>query len=379
MDILQNINFVYDDENSIYLNSKHINNSSTTYNIENQQVELNVVNKDDVNIKQSYYHILSANNYKIFLFSVIFINNKNKGFTSRVGLFDKEINKEIDQYESGVYLEVKDYQLYFILKNKNKEHRINQTCFNYDTLNGLGKSMILLNDFTQINTFSIEFSNIQTNSIKLFYYCKGQKILLHKLTLCGSNYILKSLPIRFEISKDTDSIDTGKLSLINASFYTTEKYQIQKLLKSFYLNNIQITCGLSTNPIISFKLKNKFCRAVIKNFNYNVHISTQDPIVIQLYKNIDTTWFNTLSWTGINNTMLEYVKNTEEVNTTNAQLLHSSFLGIKLANLNSSMTSNQNYLSSNIEGQSDIFTITVKGIKPSKIMILISFEWYEYY
>lgn len=383
-----NINFAYDDEINNQLNKYIIGDAFSTYKNCNR-LNLTTVNQDDYIVIQSKeYFILPQTKTKKITLSVIFNNlDDTTGFTSRVGIFDDTNDKTVDTGGNGIFFELKDNNFYIVMRygeTNQTDIRIHQNCFSMDKLNGNGRSKYMLNSFNKLLTFIIEFENVLRDSIRFYILINNVPCLFHEIKFCNNLLAcFKSnlFPIRFSLEKTGNNENIATLTQGPLSIQINGEYKLYKQLKYHMIHdNLQKLCNKKDLSIsyFSIKLKDNYNRAVIRNFEPYIYIkgSILDLIIIQVYKN--PTFENELIWENKSNSMIQYSTTQTTINKDNAELITIMYMDSqnKIYNMNNKISDN-NILTSNIQGESDIFTVIITNMNTSTGKIHSSFNWIE--
>lgn len=385
-----NLNFVYDDENSSQLEQLVVGTASSAYNCCNS-VDLTVTEQNDYIVSQSkQYFILPSEKTKVVMLSAILNNLEDStGFTSRIGIFDDNDDKTVDTGGNGIFIELTDNILYVVVRHgctDQTDVKIEQSCFSHDRLDGSGPSKFKLTRFDQLLTFRIEFDNTLRSSIKFFIYHNNIPYLFHEFRVCPNyNFCFKPnlFPIRFSIEKTGDNPNQAVLTQGPSSIEIDSDYKLHKILKyhrvSTELEKICDKKFTSTTSVLSIKLKDAYNRAVITHFEPYIYSqdSSSNPLVIEVYKN--ATFTDELVWVDKSNSMIQYSITNTVMDISNAELVLVIYMdkNNKMYNQQDKSLCYENFLTSNIQGVSDIFTIVITNLQTQSGRVHISYSWVE--
>lgn len=384
---IDNVNNVYD-KNSYKYDEYAIGSSYSSF--VTPGVDMVVTNRGDYIVRQTKeYYIFESNRTKICMFTAILMkSDEPNGYITRVGLFDNHNDKTEDTGGNGIFFKLEDGKLCVCVRYGTIDQTdicICRDCFSHDKLDGYGPSKIRLTDFNQMLTFRIEFEGDNYSTIRWYIYVNGMPILInvysmyqHRDILIKSNY----LPIRYEITKTGDEPTIGILSQFNSSLQIVGCYNPQYLIKhETVLAEREAKFSVTSFPEAKFsiRLQKKYNRAVIRNLVANVYTNADvvAPIIISIVRNPIFTSHQP-EWIPKNNSLIEYDITACHIDYTNSEIIHVEYMNDQHFNNPNTKYSHNIILTSNIQGISDIFTITFKKIRNVQTCYA-TFNWLEYY
>lgn len=357
---------------------------------------------------------------------------------SRIGLFDDDSNfmsNLVPNYNSGngIFFQydstsnVNAYSnLSVVLRVKNNDIVVNQGNWNIDQANGLGPSGVTF-DVTNLNTFVFRFGTLPKSTIEAGFMHNGYVILVHEFQNQGHNFFTK-LPLRWELSQVADETISSGAQMIqtNTVVYSNEKHFIQPIQHSTICPDVNIPSAKEINSVarkdvvFHIRLNKNYIRSKIKLTKITLLNKHTDATIImwKLLKNASLKNLEYVSSTTLNpdgsidsqTTSSSTIDDTFEnlydtvsradilsLNTTQSYNLDSdtntihNYLDIDQAGILISsgfikgmtytdidMKNESNIILSDIQGQSDTYTLFVEYINsPADIQAVLSWDEYE--
>jgi hypothetical protein len=257
-----------------YLNNNFttIGNSTITNNIGDAEYKMSVNNTGDL-------VSLSSKQYGKYV----------AGYSSDVGIAIRMISSLVNDQEclwgyfddnNGYYFKKTSDNFYVCILNDGVETIISSTNFNYDKLDGTGKSRYNL-DFTKGNIYKIEFVWYGFGSIIFSVIGIVESfdtvIPIHIYTPSGSTSTKNShLPITVKLDNNTNNTSCD-IYVAGRQFSIIGNYKPIYRDNSAYITNI--TIGSTMLPLLSIKKKNLYTGIEIKTKQININSS--DPLYIE--------------------------------------------------------------------------------------------------
>lgn len=372
-----------------------IRGSATSIHNNLSYVEMKVFNKGDKVIRQSKeYFIYQSGKSKSCLFTgVLNVLDNTEGFVSRIGCFDDINDKKIDKTGNGIFFELVNNNFSIVLRSGNggfqNEIKIHQKNFSYDKLNGKGPSNKNIIIFDKYYLFSIDFHWLGAGVIRFFIYFDGKPFLLHVINnnnISAPYMKYGTLPIRYEIEKIEDNNRIGEMR------QSCSTIQIEGGYNPLYINtqeNILYRKPIKVNfsnfkSIFSIKLKDKYNRALVRDFQIKIFNQNNNTIFMGFIVNPVFLNHVNYNWIKKENSIIKYSLITEFIDENDLDYICSDYVsGNSTKTITSKLTlNNARPLTSNIEGYSDIFTVIVSSISKNKddySSIYCAFDWNEFY
>lgn len=377
-------------KNPIFIDEKLVGNG-TSIATTKSYIEMKVINENDKVIRQSkkYFPYQPGKSKLVLISGVLNVNNSN-GFISRIGSFDDNNDKNNDVYTNdiggnGHFFQLEDNILSVVERNSydggNTDIIVPQSNWNIDKFDGTGISNRKISDLTKILLFVIDLEWLGVGIVRMGFIFDGIIYYCHYFSHDHLNtpYTRTArLPIRYEITKTTNSEQIGEMRMICFSVMSESGLRVFGKKFSSKTGNIAVSVNQTPSAILSFKLKNTHFRQNFKiinlellnldnrNFYYQVVLN---PTLTNSNFNIDP---NTNSNVIMDTTNRAYTSNT-------GLALKGGFIYQKTTNsilmddIDIEIPAN-----TSIDGTSDVLAIIVNCLTNNNTNIYCNVEWIEY-
>lgn len=378
------------DKIPLYWDELIIGNGITNWN-NNGYIEMKVPNENDRVVRQTkeYYRSRGDKIIKVLFTAILNINTNSIGTTSMIGIYDDH-NDKIDSGNAGFFFEYTltdgtgnihhplKVGIRYGLNNIGIDSIIDQYSFNINSLNQ--KSGLSILDWSKLYTFEIKYNAI--GYVEWSIYLDGEKLLLHR-----ENNISKiintlptfNIPIRFEIyNQESGSVNSSnEMRQFNTSLYIEENILTSYQLKHFSeLTKKKYTIdSFNYLPIFSFKLKDIYRRETIRIYEFLYILHKKAPFTYSIYRNINLLTDKQPYWLDYDTTSyLEYDINAN-IGTNLVECLYEEFVDDNY--IKSKIQFPTIPLTSDIQGNTDIFTILIRKQSEKKITLNVGLRWIQ--
>ena len=240
-------------------------------------------------------------------------NGSLNGIRKRVGYFNTN---------NGIFLQTLNDAISLGIRTSTSGSVINtnvaQSSWNIDQMDGSGPSGFTL-DFLKSQILVIDFQWLGVGSVRVGFYINDDLYYVHYFNnaniLAGVYMAIPNLPVRFEIMNvhtSNPGPNTGSLQCICASVISEGGTQYVGTTRGINFTTTGFTInvtGLTTYPLLIFRLKSTYPFATISLSSFSVCTSTASVFLIELCLN--PTISGTLpAYTGVTNSSLEFIANT---------------------------------------------------------------------
>jgi hypothetical protein len=232
-------------------------------------------------------------------------------------------------------------------------------------------------------------------------YLDGERILLHKEQ--DISHILNTLPrytlpLRLEIKKNINDsgVSIGEMRQFNTGIYYETGYINTGSLSTTLIDNKcqlkhlstinQLTFNINTTtykPTFSVQLKTAYIRNPIISYEVLFMTQKESPFIYAIvrnaiFTNIQPSWVN-----PGNNYRLEYDITADLVDINNLDIIYEEYVNINGGTQIQNSKFNNSYticfpaITSNIQGNADVFTILVKKLTPLNGIVSFNLRWIE--
>ena len=385
----------------------------------NGYIEMKVPDNGDRVVRQSkeYYRARGKKLVRAQFTAVLNIDTTASttisGATSRIGMFDNHDDKTAvvgDVGNTGFFFEyrvtdtttlssnIPTHPLYVGVRygaiTTGTDTLVRQDAFNVNDLNR--NSHIRITDWSKLYTFEILYNAI--GYVEWSIYLDGEHVLLHKeYDICKILNTLPrfTMPARFEI---TNTETGGSLLLHEMRQFNTsicveagstvngcEQSSLISAYKIKQLTNLSTLLytidSFSYEPIFSFRLKDAFIREPVRLYELLYLVHKRGPFTYAIARNADLSTRNPSVWVDAGpDCKLEY-DITADIATSITDIIYEQFVD---ANCHGSVQYNPSKicvgpasLTSDIAGNTDIFTILVRKQSHLKVTSNFSLRWVE--
>jgi len=346
-------------------------NATSTHSSSNASTILHVETNDTI-IRQTYTHW----NYEpgksqeiIFTGLIDLLTGEGNGVTARMGLFT-----EFD----GIFFEYSNQNLYLcVRKNGNYVHKIPQSDWNYDRMDGTGVSGININ-IQKAQIFYIDYEWLGVGDIRFGVFEYGRFHLLHQIyhanELDNPYMSTPNLPVRYEISTTNESANLNHIcstvitngNILNNGFIHTAS------TSGTVIN--AVTAG-TIYPVLGVRLNQNKLDAFVKL--QSVSLLNTGNANFEYLIVVDPTLSSSATFTPYNNSAVDVAIGTGITVTNNSWTISPlrGFASDRVANSNIFETIQA--LGSKIDGTPIAWWLCVKGLQ-NNANIHGTLQWIEY-
>lgn len=356
-------------------------------------IEMSVSAQNDKVVRQTEEYFTNYPN-KVKRCSMICILNTlsdTSGYTSRIGIFDDHNDKTTgnDTGGTGYFFALIDNIFYIGIRTGDTDNGTDiltsQANFNYNTLPNL--------DLTQIHTFEIEYNN--KGNANFYINTNNELQLIHsyeQVDDLNPEIMRLNLPIRYEIIKTGIQGNAGEMRQYNTALQLIDKFSnnqkdrdietftnnIYHETKTIILNDI-LTLGYISvkkdiyEPIFSIRLNPLYPRRLIQHIIAHLYYKHElRSIALGIIKN--PTFTQTPTWDPVPNSIIQYSTNSKDIDNNNLSFLHIQYFNNNLDSNNYKLDLN---ITSNIQGEPNIYTFICRSVGSQKSDIAIGIDWQE--
>ena len=212
------------------------------------------------------------------------LGSPKTGVVARIGYFDDD---------NGVFFEMNQNGLAVVQRSKASgsvvETRIQQANWNGDKMNGTGPSGITL-DPTKAQIFSMDLQWLGVGRVRFAVNIDGLWHKVHEIdnanALPGVYMTTANLPCRVELRNTTATASGTSMKQICTAVLSEGGYTEGGYLRSGGLGNTPKTVPVGTVvPLITFRLKAAYARAVANPLNYSILNTSNSYLRYVMYIN----------------------------------------------------------------------------------------------
>ena len=384
-------------------------NATSLYN-PNRYISMHVFNIGDRVVRQTFdYYTSNTHKFKKCLFKVCMNTLKDtNGYRSRVGIFDDHNDKTIFPDTSGEGSNIVPNKggagLFFQLENN-----IFSIGLRYG-VNNNGKDIIIKQDEFNVNKLQKESHNhfrrwdtvqdfeITYNTVGYIEWCvyiDGSRVVLHRYSKV--NHHLRrihryDLPMRYEIEKienvngsaemrqfeESISLENGCIGTASGEVTSISCPGICRQISAFSNKVYTIKVTDTYLPIFSVRLKSSFIRNPILCYQVDGMASSDCPAYFQIaiiknptFNGVQPIWIDT-------DYTIQYSDNSDTIDMTSLIITSENYITTNQPFPSINTLGRPISISSDIAGNSDIFTIVARKLDAKHIIkSFFSFKWVE--
>ena len=357
---------LFDSQNRFGLDPQFFSNllGNVSITFSNSEVGLNILsNTYGQVVRQTKYSYAYQPGKSLLVMTTFRMASKEESIVQRIGYFNST---------NGIFLEQSD-KLYIVIRN-GTETKVEQSLWNYDTMNGLGPSKAVL-DMSKVQLFWMDIEWLGVGTVRTGFLIDGKLVpvhYFHHANYVTSVYTLTAiLPVRYEISGSSPAT----LKQICSTVISEGGYEPKTPLYYYQVgttnaNSINLGTAGQLYPILSLKLKSAYLGAIVTIRELNLVVTSADSVTFYLIRNGTV---NTNVWVN------HQTSNIVQVNTDATSISGGEILLSKIVSQRSdvSFTSdNNNRIGAKSLTESDVLTLAAAGFSPNlKVSAIVS--WTE--